>query len=298
MRRDGFTLVELLVVVAIIALLVTTLTPALLIARDLARATICASNLHQIHSAFRGRDSGEIVEGDLYCRVSQWPSAPMKVVSDVRIYSCPEAPVSDTNIDDYRICADLGGSAVVEVPFEDGYDPDGQGGLCRLIEDDADHSLWGFEGGMFRDLWTGSVDVTIRVDKNTGIATNVSGGYYGHEGEDADIISLRFRGEVVPGWEDFRNVPDGANFELGGSGMTNYGMNAKVSGCEIAPDTIVLLDYIARTAYRYDSEDVAGNLVESARHLGRLNVLYCSGAVRRRGPTELDPAVHLDAWTP
>ena len=50
--RLGFTLIELLVVVGIIALLTAVLLPVLLAARERARATACASNLHQLHLAF------------------------------------------------------------------------------------------------------------------------------------------------------------------------------------------------------------------------------------------------------
>ncbi len=52
-RRTGFTLIEVLVVVAIIALLVAILIPSLSRARELSRASVCLSNQHQIGIALR-----------------------------------------------------------------------------------------------------------------------------------------------------------------------------------------------------------------------------------------------------
>jgi len=69
--RQGFTLIELLVVVAIIALLVSILMPSLKRAKELARRTVCASNLHTIGISIHlyASDMPELpsVKGTQYC---------------------------------------------------------------------------------------------------------------------------------------------------------------------------------------------------------------------------------------
>ncbi|NLX14303.1 MAG: prepilin-type N-terminal cleavage/methylation domain-containing protein [Phycisphaerales bacterium] len=53
-RKSGFTLIEVLVVVAIIALLISILLPSLSAARAQARSSVCMSNLHQATIAMAG----------------------------------------------------------------------------------------------------------------------------------------------------------------------------------------------------------------------------------------------------
>lgn len=66
LRRSAFTLVELLVVVAVIGLLVSVLLPSLAAARQSARTTVCSTNLRQIAigwTIYADQNNGAIVPG-------------------------------------------------------------------------------------------------------------------------------------------------------------------------------------------------------------------------------------------
>lgn len=64
MRRRGFTLVELLVVVAVVALLISLLLPSLALARHAARSTMCAANIRSLciaQLAYANDRNGQLV---------------------------------------------------------------------------------------------------------------------------------------------------------------------------------------------------------------------------------------------
>lgn len=64
--RAAFTLIEVLVVVAIIALLIAILLPSLARARELARRTVCSSHMHNLSLAvlqYAHSNQGKVIEG-------------------------------------------------------------------------------------------------------------------------------------------------------------------------------------------------------------------------------------------
>ena len=75
MRRRAFTLVELLVVVAIIALLIGVLLPALSAARESSISTACGSNLRQLGAGMA------MYWGDFKDQMPQMRGDPMRMIS-------------------------------------------------------------------------------------------------------------------------------------------------------------------------------------------------------------------------
>ena len=67
MKRKAFTLVELMVVIAIIALLVSILLPSLSSVISLTRATICMNNLNKLGQAFVLGSAGRVIGGGGGC---------------------------------------------------------------------------------------------------------------------------------------------------------------------------------------------------------------------------------------
>jgi len=278
MTRNGFTLIELLVVIAILALLVVILAPSVSVVLAMARQTQCASNLHQVSVAFRTAGNTR-TNPDPWL----WPATPQDTVSEPGIYLCPEVDDDGmADITEYEIWLKDEG---IYITFED---TASVAGLCKVIDKGEYLEYW-FDDGWYRDLDDFLFHVTKTPPRTATYRPDLSGRGMGRQ------VSLCRRRIPVPGWEDLKDHAAHDFFTLGEKGLTHFGINAQL-GEAVSVQGVVLLDYVRVRANL--GEDISQSLQESARHRGKLNVLWGDMSVRPEGPTALDPMVAPEIWQP
>ena len=158
--RKGFTLVELLVVMAIISLLAAMLLPALARARVEARKTACRSNIKQV---------GNALQMYLNDSAGEWPSVQDdssatlallydEYLDDLGVLACPATARAAPELDTSAGFEDILGTCWVDVNHDDIYDdPDEQQEPDYLIDTNLNGqqtrgSWWSSTSAIFCDV--------------------------------------------------------------------------------------------------------------------------------------------------
>jgi prepilin-type N-terminal cleavage/methylation domain-containing protein/prepilin-type processing-associated H-X9-DG protein len=319
--RRGFSLVEVLLVIAIIAILVTLLLPSLVAARAASRRSQCQNRLHQIGIAINARATRQTSTTQLL---------------DPRIWTTMLLPYME-NAEATLVCSDAEekSSVVTDDAFNQSmvwwtYHPQ-PSHVCQQSKFDTAEPYTYLtndpDGGFtmsFDDLQQNLTDnlvlkfmpakpgYTVTILKNDGAhPIEIYGPPDGsvtqkHVGKSFD--SHWPGGTIVqtPSGPLLIDIPKGSGEGVGqvfffpwfGIVRTDYGMNDRAHRFTHDTRKIIVVEYknhIVRPLV-----DNWGNLIQP-RHAGMSNVLFSDGHVSARHPNQIDfriQAIHDELWQP
>lgn len=105
-RDAGFTLIEILIVVAVIAILAALLFPVLARARENGRRASCQNNLHQIGLGFAGylQDYDEKYPLGLHDDWNNgWPTTVQPYINSIQVFRCPDDDMNVIEPEDWGL---------------------------------------------------------------------------------------------------------------------------------------------------------------------------------------------------
>ena len=320
----GFTLVELLVVIAVIALLAVLMLPTLSSFSRVTNRTTCANNLKRIGESITLFSAGDPGGQKALVNPARWPTQLSEFVGDGGVFICPEGDselqtaesvplpdlvsihVTTTNYDleliegpyvakvsdeQFRAITFQTGKRINAPAYDAGADPTV---FWYLLEDVP------FERG---DL---DYDIGIKVTENGDGTVTLSVKQITGAGYDFNLVDKTDNRKIlVRKYEMDGSADHEVIVGEGGGGLASYGMNAAFQSILNDPDKIMVMDYawfVARTTHDWSGEKLKSNIPGIpifARHHGMINVLFTDGSVRLKRPDEVnpgDPDVQRTLW--
>ena len=112
---SGFTLVELLIVVAIVAVIAAILFPVFATVRERGRRTVCQSNLKQLALAMQQYVQDN--NGAYPSEFNQWAEASYPYLKNADVFRCPDHPANEITDQLILDATTLGGSYPVDYTY-------------------------------------------------------------------------------------------------------------------------------------------------------------------------------------
>ena len=308
MKKQGFSLVELLVVMAIIGTLASMAAMAYPQAVGIARRTACMSNLHNLRALLQNAIQAERDRGDWdagrapYVMMYKWPGTVAFEGRTEGVFVCPndDRPVKGGSLPHPPLEYRTGDWGNPLLPF----DPAHRQCVMRtgVTDEGEPYTEYCIEENLGVEAkWEYALPGHPEFSTNDGIWRI----YHKPEGGRRRVVLTWYDCN----WDNWLYVGGEFYKKLMGTvtpmtlyydyAETSYGYNADLEGSfAVGGDTIVLLDYPEAYVDATDSdiyEDL--NSDQSRRHLGKQNVLYHDGSVRTVGTASLYPSVNMAQWT-
>jgi prepilin-type processing-associated H-X9-DG protein/prepilin-type N-terminal cleavage/methylation domain-containing protein len=304
-KRQGFTIVELIIVIAIIGLLISLMFPAIQAMREAARRLQCVNNLHHLGTAYQSLATRNPQEPALANPVIWVSKMKAEVEDSESILLCPnDLNPNATPLPQLVFHVRNNG---YNVPF----DPTGP--RCRVsnwvhqrFPADKYPGRFGLEFEDWRD-WEFS-DCRVLLEPIGGRIEQLPSGRLRVMAGSLRVTSVDKRAAFTHDLYGPNDIPLILDFKPKKSVVvptqkTSYGINSHVHQMD-APDStkILLVEYKKYIAYVVgeDATDIWYDQ-RALRHRGAMNVLFLDGHVETRLPSDIDPDVTANQemlWRP
>jgi len=291
-KRSGYTLVELLLVLALVSVLVALSISGIESALAIARNMQCVNNLHQIGTAHK-QVVTQGAEGSVYAGV--WPSQLLpQMENDTSLLFCPNGSFetfdAEENFDfGYVEMKQLfkRGHPVRTVRAVESY-------FCQKHNVKEDSFEFWFESGSALD-WN---DFRLRFDKvdthqwNVTVTGNDNGDGSPNSGHANAYYAID--GTVIVPESSKGSAVGACSIITVNEVDASYGMNSEIGRMDVAADKekVILIEYnkaVANLAGPNHRDDYGANV--RPRHSGVCNVLFMDGAVKGVSPVAIDPNI-------
>lgn len=303
-RYGAFTIPEMLAVIAIIVIVISLLLPSLDQGRGAARKAVCASNLHQIHVAYRSWRANNATTGIRdTLRAQSWPGALRPFIGKLgEIYKCPEG-FHDT-------ATGIGQDIVPYVDITFAHRPAVTvacelGPLTKILAGSygSDYFKMGIEYGVGVIDYNDAELIFEKINGQFQVTVYSLGPGPNRPSGNHELTVYAPDGSLLGDFPSGSMPGAVMQYDVTGGFAISYGMNNLAHQFEPGEGAnILMVEYskIVADVVGVNRRDIWEDQMQP-RHARKMNVMFLDGSVALKAPEEIDPTVtklHDELWEP